>query len=325
MSEFGDELLTEAERLFAEKLKSSKKIKSLAKAVRKGSTSYQVASEYSAEAGKLLSEALTEALGDLAYISEEVARELLGPMLGYDHDVIAEVTRLVQQNMNMENGLGIGVKVPALDTNRIDGLVSKISSYQTYEEGKWVLKEPVVNFSMAVVDQAIRDNAEATSSLGLPAKIVRKAESHGFRTVKRGNKSYSYRIPCKWCAGLVGTYDYDDVKGTGNNVFRRHEGCRCEITYVNGTERRDVASKVSWTGDDARAKAQAIQKRADELELEERIRAINRQDRQENIKKFMNATGYSAKTANILLNTYKDQVKEFGIEYLIDATLMGRK
>lgn len=324
MSEFGDELLAEAEKLFASKLKNSKKIKSLAKSVRKGSSSYDIANDYAVEAGRLLSESLTEALGDVAYVSEEVARELLAPMLGYDHDVVTTITEAIQKNMNTENGLGIGVKIPQLDTNRIDGFISKLSSYQKFEDGKWVLQEPVINFSQAIVDQSIRDNASATSKLGLPAKIVRKAESHGFRTVRRGGKSYSYRVPCKWCSGLSGTYDYSEVKNTGNDVFRRHENCRCQITYVNGTERRDVASKVSWTGDDAKAKAQAIAKRQEQLEIEERIKAQNRASRRENIERLMRETGYSAKGASILVNVYKNQIKEFGIEYVIDLTLSGR-
>ena len=51
---------------------------------------------------------------------------------------------------------------------------------------------------------------------GLHPKIVRTAEAHC----------------CKWCDDLAGTYDYDEVRDTGNPVWARHDNCRCLIEYV---------------------------------------------------------------------------------------------
>ena len=67
-----------------------------------------------------------------------------------------------------------------------------------------------------MVDQAIKDNADVQSGAGLHPKIVRTAEAHC----------------CKWCDDLAGTYDYDDVRATGDPVWARHDNCRCLIEYV---------------------------------------------------------------------------------------------
>ena len=37
---------------------------------------------------------------------------------------------------------------------------------------------------------------------------------------------------CKWCQSLEGTYRYEDVSGSGNDVWRRHKNCKCLIVYA---------------------------------------------------------------------------------------------
>ena len=57
---------------------------------------------------------------------------------------------------------------------------------------------------------------------------------------------------CKWCRGLAGVYNYDEVKDKGNDVFRRHANCRCQVIYdpSNGSKKvQDVWDK-KWKNDD---------------------------------------------------------------------------
>ena len=48
---------------------------------------------------------------------------------------------------------------------------------------------------------------------------------------------------CKWCGRLVGTYDYATVRNTGNDVFRRHEHCRCTVEFITNGKKQNVHMK----------------------------------------------------------------------------------
>ncbi|MDY6064944.1 MAG: DUF4258 domain-containing protein, partial [Finegoldia sp.] len=49
---------------------------------------------------------------------------------------------------------------------------------------------------------------------------------------------------CKWCRSLAGTYFYNEVKATGNDVWRRHRSCRCYvIDYHPGKKPRNAHTK----------------------------------------------------------------------------------
>ena len=55
---------------------------------------------------------------------------------------------------------------------------------------------------------------------------------------------------CVWCAKLSGVYDYNEVRDTGNDVFRRHERCRCTVTYRDNGTVQDVWSKKIYGADE---------------------------------------------------------------------------
>lgn len=311
-----------SEASFTRRLKTDSKLKRIARKAR-DSTSYEAANEYAVRVGELLSESLTENVKDLAYISEEVAREVLTPALTADHELVKEVSVQIQKNMNEANGYGIEALAPDLDTNRIEGLVQKVASYDTAGEALWVLGEPVINYSQAVTDQTIRKNAEANARMGIPAKIVRQTEAPGVkqREIKRNNKKYYYPyiVPCEWCKKMAGTYDYEDVKETGNDVYRRHEKCRCTITYIQGKRHVDVVSKTEWTEEDASRRSELIQQRAEEKRQEAQQRAQERQTRTAAIDRIQKELHYSPQGAGRLYNAWKRDGKldRYTLDYLI--------
>lgn len=307
-----------SEASFTRRLKTDSKLKRIARKAR-DSTSYEAANEYAVRVGELLSESLTENVKDLAYISEEVAREVLTPALTADHELVKEVSVQIQKNMNEANGYGIEALAPDLDTNRIEGLVQKVASYDTAGDALWVLREPIINYSQAVTDETIRKNAQANARMGIEAKIVRKAESAGTRTIRRGKRTYTYAVPCKWCRSLEGTYDYSEVKDTGNDVYRRHENCRCEITYVQGKKRQDVWSKVEWTEEDASRRSELIQQKTEQKRQEAQQRAQERQTRTAAIDRIQKELHYSPRGAGILYGEWKKKglLERYTLDYLI--------
>ena len=140
-------------------------------------------------------------------------------------------------------------------TERIDGIIDRVSNEEHFSDIEWILKAPVENIAWSVVDDTMRANAEFQYKAGLPAKVVRTTEASGIRTVKRGNKTISYKVPCRWCQQLAGTYTYPNVP---RDVWKRHDGCECIIDYTPAgggpaerlSGQRDL-NKRRWYTDDA--------------------------------------------------------------------------
>lgn len=317
MTELGNTLYTKASQIFDGLVASDRKLKRIRIKLRDG-TSYFDANDFAVRLGELLSQALNQSTDGLAFMSEEVAQELLEPLLTADHDLIATAIEQVQKNMNLANGVGLNPMIPEVNADRIAGFVKKISGAEKLEDVRWMFGEPVINYSMSVVDEGIEANAKATSKIGLKAYIIREAEAHGSRSIKRGNKTYRYQIPCRWCSDLAGRYDYDDVRDTGNDVYRKHEGCRCQITYVNGTKREDTWSHATWTDKDAAKSKQIINEKIEQQKNKQKADEARKQKRRESIAYVASKLGYSERGASIWLNVNKQQIERFGIDYMID-------
>ena len=241
-SEYGLALLDKVQRDFAKYYANDSKIKKLTKKIANNSQNYEDINEYAIRVGKLASKALTNHVNskDLNYISRDLAEDVIKPILTTDYELISNAVWVIQDNMNKASNISLQPQIADLDTNRIDGLINKISSYETLDQGEYLLKEPVVNYSQAVVDDSIRKNAKVQAKAGLTPKIRRVAESGA----------------CKWCRALEGVYEPQDAP---DNIYKRHEFCRCQVTYENGKERQDVWSKTKWEAEEEKEQKARIQ------------------------------------------------------------------
>lgn len=312
MSDFGQTLLSSVSKRFNANLRADKKIRQLARKVR-DSTDYNDASQYASRLGELLSEAMNAETVDLSFMSEEVARELLFPLLEGDYDLVCEAVKAVQKNMYSSLETGLNVALPELDTNRIEGLVKKIASYDTFEEARWLIDEPIVNYSMSVVDQGMRDNAKKASGVGFTAKIVREPEPFGLKSRKIGRKTYTYRVPCKWCSGLAGKWDYEDAP---DDVYKRHAFCRCTVTYTIDGSRQDVYSKRMWSESDASAKAQQVRE-AEQRVAEDYTRL--------NVRKIVSSLTVNERGARKILSDYGDEIARDGLATVVERLRNNQK
>ena len=213
------ELITALRDILHQKCESDRKLKEIAAKLQTGD--YSDAHDYAIRIGELLSEAFSEVLTEEIYpeITEEIAKQVIPSLLGTDHKMISEACVTVQKNLNQNAGLGLKPIEPEFDAGKAYDLADKYVSYDKYDDAKWVLKEPVENFSQSVPDDSIRRNADFQWKSGMNPKIIRKAEPGA----------------CKWCRALAGTYDYADVRNSGNDVYRRHERCRCSVEYDPGS------------------------------------------------------------------------------------------
>ena len=133
-----------------------------------------------------------------------------------------DVTEQVQVALNKRAGIGIKAQVPAINKDRIRGIVDKVSGSDSFADVEWMLKEPIINFSQSIVDDFIRTNAEFQSKLGMRPVITRKVA---------GNC-------CDWCKALSGTYAYPE--NVPDDLYRRHRYCRCTVIYDPKDGKRKV-------------------------------------------------------------------------------------
>lgn len=213
------ELLERIREAFSRNIEESDEIQALYRVIQAGTATYAEAEQYGIAAGEALAKAFREHLssadlpnGKMYY---NLADRVVRPLIEEDYDLVAAAAAQVQKSLNEKAGIGLKVQTEAVDTDRIDGIVNSLANADQYDDIAWLLEEPLINLSLSFVTDTLRANVDFQGKTGLKPKIIRKAE----------NKC------CKWCRSLAGVYTYP-VKG--QNVYRRHQRCRCSVTYDPG-------------------------------------------------------------------------------------------
>lgn len=191
--------------------------------------SYGAASEAAARIGDILG-AVLKNHEPVVDISEWDLEGLIPPALGLDHSMVTEICLQAQTIMNEESGLGIRAVTTEFDGNRAYGIVDELRNNPEFFNIEKSFYEQLTNFSQSIVDQVVRKNAELQSKAGVDAYVVRTAEPGA----------------CPWCRALAGTYKYDDVRETGSDVWRRHDNCRCVVTWYNGRGGKQLVSSKEY-------------------------------------------------------------------------------
>ena len=230
------ELLEKLENEFVNKYSKNKKINSAVKKIKTGKATHKDSNEFAYECGKILAEVFKENIstedlpdGKMYY---NIADRVLNNTLGKNYKLISDYSADVQTSLNKSAGLKIKGLKPPKNQDRINGLIEKVQE-KTYEETKWVLQEPIINFSQSIIDDTIKTNVDFHNKLGLRPKIVRKMN---------GNC-------CDWCKEVEGEYKYPNVP---KDVFRRHRFCRCTVEYFPGDGRKQNVYNKKWTDVDKR-------------------------------------------------------------------------
>ncbi|MEX5397205.1 polymorphic toxin type 50 domain-containing protein [Streptococcus sp. ZJ93] len=243
---------------------------------------YKTVNELAIEVGDILSQALGASLsadmlpdGKMYY---NIAKRLLEDTLGRNFDIVSGYARDVQQLLNEKAGLGLKAQVPALNQDKIDGLVNRLSTADDFESVKWLLGDPIVTFTQGIVDDTIQENVEFHAKVGLSPKITRE---HVWNC-------------CDWCRGLAGTYDYPKVP---KDVYRRHGNCRCVVDYKTG----DGKKKNVWSKKWSKESADVLEQRK---QLNRDIRDNNRKADNEEFKKIVEVLG--AKNAPTSVAKFQD-------------------
>ena len=232
MKDIAPELLERIEKEFKRTFEADSTIRSLYKKIKDGTATYEDAQSFAVKTGELLADTFkrnlsSEILPDGRFYYN-IASRILSSTLGKNHDLISDYSADVQNISNRKAGIRIKAQTADPDQERIDGIVDIVSGKSRFDDIAYMLKEPVINFGQAVVDETLRKNIEFQGKSGKSPKVIRRATGK----------------PCRWCAAIAGTYTYPDVP---TDVFRRHQRCRCIVEYDPGTGRRQNVHSKEWT------------------------------------------------------------------------------
>ena len=195
----------------------NQKITEALKKVGAGESDYQIANRYAKACGSILSDCYAADQPFAEDFDEGQCRALITGSLGNNYDLVNDVCKQVQTNLNAKAGIKIKVQIPTRDMDREEGMVSEVMQHIGHQDDiEDAFEDQLVNYSQGVVDNSIRDNADFQWKSGYEATVTRTPDAGA----------------CAWCMEQAGEYDYSEVRETGNSVWGRHENCNCLIEYT---------------------------------------------------------------------------------------------
>lgn len=264
-----------------------RRISQISKRIRDGTADFVDAHDYAERLGENLSRALVNNLTAETLPNERlyynIATRTITPCLEENYNLVNEVAADIQQIVDNGTGIGLGSVKADFPKERIQGLIDKMTSEDPLINMVVVwLKEPIINNSEAFVDDYIKENAKFRSEVGLKTQIIRRADSGA----------------CEWCRALAGSFDYDDMpQHIKDNIYRRHEFCRCTVTYVSEKTSQNVWTKRTWTTSSQDLESRKSAGSVETLTALERISQAENIERDRVVSDFMKQTGYTRETA----------------------------
>ena len=214
-----DDILDIMRKEFQRRIRSDPELKEIRDLISAGAE-YPTAEKYATRAGQLLSEVMKEYISpdlfsQIGKIEPSELAHYITPMLNQGYDYVSAASMAVQRFMNSKFGIGLEAVASEFDHSAAMNIVAKMCGYDNFEDSLFMLDEPVIQNMMNVVTDTMHETLQEQSDFGLETAVIRTAE-HG---------------ACPWCRRLAGAYEYSDVADKGSDVWRRHNDCRCEITY----------------------------------------------------------------------------------------------
>lgn len=271
---------------FQSNMMRDRRIAQISKRIRDGTATFVDGHDYAERLGESLSKALISNLneenlpdGRLYY---NIAKRTVTPALRNNYELTNEAAEQIQSII--DSGLGIGLKSVKAEfpESRIKGLIDKMTTEGiSLEDALIWLGEPIINNSEAFFDDFIDSNAKFRTEAGLKATITRIAEANC----------------CPWCDSLAGTYEYGSAP---DDIYRRHQYCRCTVTYQTGKKSQNVWSKRQWESSPEEIDRRKTIGQKSTISAAERIEQAAQLLRDEVISDFQKETGYSRRSAGII-------------------------
>lgn len=289
------ELQKSIEKAFEIHTKNDRILSRVTKRIRDGTATQEDAHTYSIRIGRNSSRALLDVLteenlpdGKLYY---NIATRTVIPTLANNQVLVNDVSAKVQKAIDEKSKINLNSIIPEFPSERINGLIDKMTADDiTLDDARVWIDEPIVNNTEAFYDDFIRENADFRYGAGLKTTITRTAE---------------YNC-CDWCSALEGTYEYGEEP---EDIYRRHEFCRCTVTFQSEKTSQNVWSKKTWE-----STPEELERRENtNIRLKtkyEREQTLERLEKDRQIKRIMDATGYTRDTARELAKKSDEEIEE---------------
>lgn len=230
--DIGAELHDKIKAAFTQRCGKDSTITHIKRKIENGTATMEDTSVYARRLGENLRKAIegTTKPGDLPgeKMYYNIAQSILEPMLRDNYEDVNGICADVQQALDAKKGIGLKPQKASFPEERVRAAVNGAVVKETAEHAIQVLGRTAENITGSFQTDYIKKNAEFRSKAGLDCYIERK-DGHNC---------------CKWCAALAGKYSYpDDVP---KDVYRRHDNCTCDVSYISEKGRQNVHTK-KWT------------------------------------------------------------------------------
>lgn len=220
------------EKRFEEKLKNDSKIKTILAKIDEGKADMNDMSEYSRRLGHLARQSIygvyKEELNDrpkwsdVQYIVENILRQ--------NYDNINELEARVQKSLDSKAGIGLKPLQGDFPAERVSTVIGAASNAENAEQAIRRMCSPTENITASFHADYVKKNTEFRSKAGLSCYIERTTDGKC----------------CDWCSKLAGRYRYPDE--VPKDVYRRHDNCTCDVSYVSEKGRRNVhTQQLNWS------------------------------------------------------------------------------
>ena len=242
MEDIAPQLLEAIAKDFRSSYEASGKIRSLLQKVKENTATFTHAQEYALEVSRLIGLAYEKNVSSAVLpdgrMYYNIASRLLPENLDENYRLVSQYAAGVQKSLNEKAGIGMKAQIPEKNEDRIRGIVEVAANAEQYDDIAGLLPGIFDNFCQNVVDETIKANVNFQGKAGLVPKIFRRAE----------------RKCCAWCNNLAGEYRYPNVP---EDVYRRHENCRCQVDYDPGSGKLQNVHTKQWKTDQDSAKMEA--------------------------------------------------------------------
>lgn len=219
MKDISPELLRDIQDTYSKLLEENSVIAGIKKKIESKTINYNDAFEYAGQAGEAYAAAFKKVLNSEALPDGKmywnIAQSVVKPTLEDMYDKVADVAQITQKQLNEAANIGIKALRVTNKEDRIEGLLNRLASEETYDDISWILDRPVVTMAQSVIDDSVKINSEFQYKAGMKPKIIRTAAGGC----------------CKWCTARAGIFIYPDVP---KDIYRRHENCNCTVVYNPG-------------------------------------------------------------------------------------------
>lgn len=232
--DIGIELYDKIKQAFDARCEKDSTLNHIKRRIENGTATMEDTSIYARRLGELLRKSIESTTkpddlpGEKMYYN--IAHSILEPLLRDNYDDVNTICAEVQTTLDAKKGIGLKPQKADFPAERIRAATGGAAVKDTAEHAIQVLCRTAENITGSFQTDYVKKNAEFRSKAGLDCYIERTTDGKC----------------CDWCAKLAGRYRYPDE--VPKDVYRRHDNCTCDVSYVSEKGRQNVHTQ-QWNWD----------------------------------------------------------------------------